>query len=152
MRPTDKWAWRDVVHPGLRSRTRLFLLIFAAALVLVAVHLARDRVSPLWALAGFLPGLALGAPLSRIEVLRWGSTEQTVVGETVAVGVAILVGYLAFLIVRNRIIDSGLHDAAAVGVVGLAMMAGAMLGRVYATLRGIRNILAAVGIRMVDRP
>jgi hypothetical protein len=36
-------------------------------------------------------------------------------------------------------------------VVGLAMTAGAMLARVYRTLRGVGNILVAAGVRSTRR-
>ena len=51
-----------------------------------------------------------------------------------------------------KLIGSEIHDAAAVGVVGLAMTGGAMLGRVYFTMRGIRRILVAAGMWFADRP
>ncbi len=92
MQPTAKRPWRALIHPSLRTQIRLFMLILAVAVVLVAVHLAGDGVSPLWALAGFVPGLGLG------------------------------------------------------------MTAGALLGRIWATLRGIRNILAAAGIAISNGP
>jgi hypothetical protein len=145
-------AWQRLVDRKLRVQLRLFLAIFAVMTAVVAYHLVRDGVSPLWAPVGFLPGLALGLVLCRTKVLRWEPDVRTVVEVTDLIGAVILVAYLAFIFfLRERIIGLAVEDAAAVGVVGLAMTAGAMLGRVYFTLRGIRNVLVEAGIRPVRR-
>lgn len=114
--------------------------------VLIVYHIFRDGVSPLWALGGFIPGLAIGFVLTRTKVLSWEPSEQVVVGTTDAVGIVILVVYILFILFRDRIIGSEVHDAAAVSLIGLALTAGAMLGRIYFTLRGIRNILVAADL------
>jgi hypothetical protein len=138
-------ARRTVVDRRLRTQLRLFLAIFAVVAVLAGVQVVRDGVDPLWALAGFGVGLALGVGLARAKVLGWDPSEGAVVGTTDAVGAAILVAYLLFLVVRKRLLGGVIHDAATVGVVGLAMTGGTMLGRVASTRRGIRRVLAAAG-------
>ena len=141
-----------LVDRSLRIQIRVFLGIFAIMAALAVARIVRDDVNPLWALAGFGAGLAIGFLLVRIKVLGWNPSERVVVGTTDAVGIVILVAYLTFLLVRNRIIGSRVDDAEAVGVIGLAMTGGAMLGRVYFTMRGIRRVLALAGIGGADGP
>ena len=144
----DRWT---LVDCSLRVQIRIFLGIFAIMSVVAVARIVSDDVNPLWALAGFGAGLAIGFLLVRIKVLGWNPSERVVVGTTDAVGIVILVAYLTFLLVRNRIIGSRVDDAEAVGVIGLAMTGGAMLGRVYFTMRGIRRVLALAGIGVADR-
>ena len=144
-----RWA---LVDRSLRVQIRVFLGIFAVMAALAIARIVRDDVNPLWALAGFGAGLAIGFLLARVKVRGWDPSERVVVGTTDAVGIVILVAYLAFLLVRNRFIGGRVDDAEAVGVIGLATTGGAMLGRVYFTLRGIRRVLAVAGVGVADRP
>ena len=57
------------VDRKLRFQTRLFMGIFAVMTILTVTHLYRDDVSPLWALCGFVPGLAIGYVLTRKSVV-----------------------------------------------------------------------------------
>lgn len=139
--------WHRLVDRNLRTRLRIFLLVFVVMTALVIYHLLADGVAPPWAVAGFLPGLALGFILRRTKVLSWEPDDHAIVGVTDALGAAILVVYLVFVVfLRSRIIGLAVGDGAVVGVVGLAMTAGAMLGRVYFTMRGIRNLLVEAGL------
>lgn len=148
-----RWAARRaVVARSLRVQVRIFLAVFAVMVALVVARIVRDDVSPLWALGGFGTGIAIGFVLARTKVLGWNPSERVVVGATDAVGIVILVAYVAFLVVRNPIVSGLANDTEAVGVVALAMTGGAMLGRVYFTLRGIRRVLAAAGIRFTEMP
>jgi hypothetical protein len=130
-----------LLNRSLRMQLRLFIAIFAIMVVLIVVHLVQDHLNPLWALAGFVPGLAIGVVLARTKVLRWEPSQREVVGSMDAVGSIILVAYFVFLFFRSRIIGREVESAAVVSVIGLAITAGAMLGRVYFTMRGVRNIL-----------
>lgn len=135
----------DLIDRPLRVQIRIFLLVFAIMVVLIAVHIVQDDLNPLWVLAGFVPGLLLGLLLTRTKVLRWESSENVVVGTMDTVGIVILVAYFVFLFFRSRIIGLQVESAALVSLIGLAITAGAMFGRVYFTLRGIRNIARAAG-------
>ncbi len=148
-----QWAARRaLVDRRLRLQLRIFLGVFVVMLVLDVVRIIRDDVNPLWACGGFAGGLALGFILARTKVLGWNASEGMVVGTMDVVGIIILAAYLAFLVLRSRIIGSRVHDAETVGVIGLAMTGGAMLGRVYFTMRGIRRLLLVAGLRRTRRP
>ncbi|MCC6314969.1 MAG: hypothetical protein IT337_13260 [Thermomicrobiales bacterium] len=139
-------AGGQYVDRRLRMQLRAFTVIFVVVAVLDAVRVVHDRVNPLWAVGGFAAGLALGIVLARIKVLGWNASERAVVGTTDAIGAVILVAYLIFIVFfKGRVVDSQASSATAASVVGLAMTAGAMLGRVAVTMRGIRRMLTAAG-------
>ncbi len=147
-----QWAARRaLVDRRLRLQLRIFLGVFVVMLVLDVVRIIRDDVNPLWACGGFAAGLALGVILARTKVLGWNASEGMVVGTMDALGIIILSAYLAFLVLRSRILGSRVDDAATVGMIGLAMTGGAMLGRVYFTMRGIRRLLVAAGVGRPER-
>jgi hypothetical protein len=135
-----------LIDRRLRLQMRIFLVIYLVVTVLVIERLIRGDVNPLWAPAGFALGLVLGLALSRTKVLGWDDSAHAVAGTSDALGIAILVAYVILMVFRSRIISAGIDDADTVGVIGLAMTAGAMLGRVYFTRRGILRILADAGI------
>lgn len=143
---------RTSVDRGLRLQIRIFLAIFGIMAVLVVVHVVRDGVDPWSAVAGLAAGLPIGAVLARLKVLSWNPSERVVVGTIDAVGLVILIAYLVFILARNRIIGEWVEDAPTVGAVGLAVIAGVMVGRVVATVRGIRRVLAAAGIGPGEGP
>ncbi len=149
----QRWAaGRALVDRRLRLQLRIFLAVFVVMVILVVARVFQDDVNPLWGIADFAAGIALGFFLARTKVLAWQPSEGMVVGTMDALGVIILVTYLAFLVFRSRLLGSRVHDAETVGVIGLAMTGGAMLGRVYFTMRGIRRILVAAGFRRTRRP
>ncbi len=149
----QRWvAGRALVDRRLRLQLRIFLAVFVVMVILVVARIFQDDVNPLWELAGFAAGLALGFFVARTNVLAWQPSEGMVAGTMDALGVIILVTYLTFLVFRSRLLGSRVHDAETVGVIGLAMTGGAMLGRVYFTMRGIRRILFVAGLRPTRRP
>lgn len=143
---------RSLLDSRLRLQLRLFLLLCVVMLVLSIWHVAQDGVSPLWLLAGLLPGFGLGVLLSRTKVLGWDADQRSVVGRSDALGIAILVLYLIFvLVLRDDLVGRWTHNAAATSVVSLAMTAATMLSRVVITMRGVRDVLRAAGISLPTR-
>ena len=138
------------VDKRLRLQLRIFLLIYLVMTVLVVERLIRGDVNPLWAPAGFAVGLILGFALSRTKVLGWDDSAHAVAGTSDALGIAILIAYVILMVFRSRIISAGVDDADAVGIIGLSMTAGAMFGRVYFTMRGVRRVLTAAGLVRAD--
>jgi hypothetical protein len=138
----DRETKRTLVDRKLRTQLRLFALIFLIVAVVAAERVIQKDVSPLWAVAGFAAGLILGLLLSRTKVLSWNESEGSVIGTSDALGIAILVLYILFIIFRNRILARGIDDADAISVIGLSMTAGAMFGRVFFTVRNVRQIVA----------
>ncbi len=134
------------VSPKLRNQLRLFYAIALVLLVIVVVRTARGAVPWWWPLPVLVAGVALGHVVARVVALRWDEETGTVVGQTDAFGVVILLLYLAFSLARGRIIGAWVHDAHQVAVLGLALSAGVMVGRIRATIGGIRSLRLAANL------
>ena len=142
---------RSLLDRRVRMQMRIFLIVFIVLLALSVWHVIRDSVSPLWLLAGLLPGMALGVALARSKVLGWDADAQSVVARSDLVGIVILVTYVTFVLLgRDAVLGYWVHSAAAASVVSLAMTAGAMFTRIVVTMHGIRSVLRATGIAIPE--
>lgn len=132
------------VDRAIRVRVRVYALIFLVMAVVVVVDtvvVGRRAILPVLAcLAG---GVAVGAVASRMFALSWDSVSGTVVGRLDAVGVVILVAYLAFTLLRGRLLGLW-FDGPVLGVAGLAALTGVVFGQVVGTGRGVRRVLRIV--------
>lgn len=89
---------------------------------------------------GILVGLTIGIISARMYHLSWDKDAKKIVSRLDIIGIIILVFYLAFVIVRSRLI--GIFVAApVVGAVGFSITAGVMIGRVVGTRNAIMEIL-----------
>lgn len=132
------------IDRSLRLRLRIYLLILVVTVALVvgdAVAIGGRSVVPV--LVGAAVGTALGLVASRIYALSWDEASGTVIGRLDAIGIVILLGYVAFVVLRSRILDLW-FAAPVVGVAGLATLAGLMAGQVVGTGRGVQRIVGVV--------
>jgi hypothetical protein len=99
------------------------------------------KILPLeFAGVGIFIGLFLGIISARMYHLSWSKDAKKIVSRLDVVGIIILVLYMAFVIVRSKLI--GYFVAAPmVGAVGFAITAGIMIGRVIGTRNAIIEIL-----------
>jgi len=99
------------------------------------------KILPLeFAVAGIFVGLFIGIITARMRHLSWDKDAKQIVSGLDVVGVIILVLYMAFVLVRGRLI--GYFVAAPmVGAVGFSITAGVMIGRVAGTRNAIMEIL-----------
>ena len=134
------------VSSKLRSQLRLFYAIALVLLGVVVVRTARGEVPWWWPLPALAAGVALGHVVARVNVLHREEETGTIVGRTDAFGGVILALYLAFSVVKGRLIGAWVHDAHQAAVLGLALSAGVMLGRIRATIGGIRSLRLAADL------
>ena len=99
------------------------------------------KILPLeFAVVGIFIGLFGGIISARMYHLSWSHDAKKIVSRLDVVGIIILVVYMAFVIVRSKLI--GYFVAAPmVGAVGFAISAGIMIGRVVGTRNAIIEIL-----------
>jgi hypothetical protein len=99
------------------------------------------KILPLeFAVVGIFIGLCIGVISARMYHLSWNHDAKKIVSRLDVVGIIILVLYMAFVIVRSKLI--GYFVAAPmVGAVGFAITAGIMIGRVIGTRNAIIEIL-----------
>ena len=121
-------------------RLRIYVLISLVMLGIVLYEIF-IKILPLeFAVAGIFVGLFIGIITARMRHLSWDKDAKQIVSGLDVVGVIILVLYMAFVLVRGRLI--GYFVAAPmVGAVGFSITAGVMIGRVAGTRNAIIEIL-----------
>jgi hypothetical protein len=93
-----------------------------------------------FAVVGIFIGLFVGIISARMYHLSWSKDAKKIVSRLDTVGIIILVCYMAFVIVRSKLI--GYFVAAPmVGAVGFSITAGIMIGRLIGTRNAIIEIL-----------
>ncbi len=137
-------ATRELVDRKLTIQLGIFFAVFVIMTGLVLYHLIADRIYPVWALAGVVIGVVIGRVLGRTKALDWNSSSQTVIASSSLVGTVILIAYIIFAIFKDEIIDNWISDAEIVTVVGLALTAGVMIGRLSFMLRELQDVLRIV--------
>jgi hypothetical protein len=99
------------------------------------------KILPLmFATLGIFIGLLIGIISARMYHLSWDKDAKKIVSRLDVIGIIILVFYIAFVIIRSKLI--GIFVAAPmVGAVGFSTTAGVMIGRVVGTRNAIIEIL-----------
>ena len=134
----------ELIDNKLTNQLRIFFGIFLLMTVLVVFHLIADRINPLWALVGAVFGVVIGRILGRTKALNWNESTQTVVATSSLIGTIILLAYIVFAVFKSKLIDNWISDPEIVSVVGLALTAGVMIGRMSYILRGLQDLLRLV--------
>lgn len=142
-RSARREAVRRYVSRSIRFRVRLYVVVFAIALVGAGVGTIRIGGVAIWfALAGLLVGVTVGVLASRITRLRWDSFARRVVGKIDAVGAIVLVSYLLLAVYRSRIVDIWVHGPTGAAT-SLAVLAGMMAGQVLGIQYGLSRLYRA---------
>jgi len=128
------------VDKKLKLRLRLYALIALVMLGIVLYEMFIKILPLLFAVVGIFVGLFIGIISARMRHLSWDHDAKQIVSRLDVVGVIILVLYMAFVIVRSRLIGYFVV-APMVGAVGFSITAGVMIGRVIGTRNAIIEIL-----------
>lgn len=139
-------AWKDLVDRRLRLQVRIFLVIFLVTVAITIERMITEGVNPLWALVGFVVGIATGAILARTKPLVWDSTERQVVASNSILGLVAIALYLVFVFTKSDIVGAWIDDAHVVGVISIAITSGVMFGRIWITFRGVRGVVRSAGL------
>ncbi|OZM71654.1 hypothetical protein CFN78_19245 [Amycolatopsis antarctica] len=142
-RPGRRATARLYIDRPIRVKARIFLLVFAVALVIAIVDAVRLG-GPAWlfVLAGLVAGGAVGMFASRMTHLRWDGFARKVVGRIDAIGAVVLVLYLLFSVFRSRIVDLWVHGPVG-GATSVAVLAGVMAGQVLGIRYGLKRMYQA---------
>jgi hypothetical protein len=128
------------IDKKLKFRVRLYSLISLVMLGIVLYEIFIKILPLSFAIAGIFLGLFLGIISARMYRLSWSKDAKKIVSRLDTVGIVILVCYMAFVIVRSKLI--GYFVAAPmVGAVGFSITAGIMIGRLIGTRNAIMEIL-----------
>lgn len=124
-------------------RLRIFAIILVVAIGLVVFDSTRVAAwsAPTVGLC-FAASVVVGTVASRMLKLSWDAATEKVVGRLDAIGGVILVCYIAFMLLRSRLLGHWLQGAV-LGVASLSVFAEAMAGLLLGTGLGIRLIFQA---------
>ena len=139
-------AAKRLVDSKLRTQVRIFLVVFVIAVIVTVERVVTRGVNPLWAVAGLAAGIAIGIVLVRTRPMEWDEGDRQVVMSTTAIGVVMLVLYIVFAIVKSDLLSRWIDDTGVVEVISMAITGGVMFGRIGATFRSARGVLATAGL------
>jgi hypothetical protein len=127
--------FRDQVHPTLRRRIRIFLILGTVMLVLTFYDVVNGTLS--WQIAGIgiLVGAVIGLFSSRIFKLSWDHDGEQVVGKIDAIGWVILALYILFEIGRSTLFATVFQTSSSATAITFAFVSAALISRVLG-LRG----------------
>ncbi|MDP3940772.1 MAG: hypothetical protein Q8Q49_00525 [bacterium] len=129
-------------HIDKSLRRRLYLY-FGISLILIGIliyNIARGALRIDYGAIGLLAGIGIGIITSRMFHTSWNKDAKKVISRFDTFGIGILVLYIVFELLRERIVGYFTHDVQ-VGTVGFAVLAGIMFGRVIGTRGKIVEIL-----------
>ncbi len=127
------------VHPKLRRSLRLYLLISVIVLVMVIVTGIRAHASALIVLCGLIAGILIGILFNRVYKISWDKEADQAIYKMDVFGIALLVVFVTFDLSRHHLVELFTHGNS-VGATSLALLTGAMYGRVLGTGRSIARV------------
>lgn len=136
---------RENLSRRLLFRLRVFVVIWLATVLVIAINVFRFDVSIGPVVTGILLGLVIGIIVSRKYRLSWDEESAQVIAQVDWVGGIILAAYILLIIGRKWIFGHWIH-AAPLAVFCLCISAGSLLGRFVGTASGVRHLLQACGI------
>jgi predicted neutral ceramidase superfamily lipid hydrolase len=120
------------IHPKLRRSLRLYLIIAVIVFIFVLVSAFRAHASGFVVALGFAAGIAAGIVFSRIYKISWDKDAAKAINKTDLYGGVLLILYIAFDLSRDHLVKI-FTQGPAVGATSLALLAGALFGRVLGT-------------------
>jgi len=132
--------YKTNIDKKLITRQRIFLVIVSIVIIISIVNIAKGKIEPLLAVAGFLLASIIGILLSRMFKIFWHSEEEKVVSKLDTLGTILLIIYIAIEIGRKWIFEHWLTGAE-LNAFGLIILGGLLLGRFLGTGRKIKNLL-----------
>ncbi|CAN5754268.1 hypothetical protein BH11PAT2_BH11PAT2_01980 [soil metagenome] len=137
----DGEDFSNSVHPNLRRRIRMFLIIGAIMLVILALNVVRGQVGVLVSIISLVIGAIVGFISSRIFHLSWDTNAEVVVGSIDRVGFVVLGFYILFELARTYVLSSVVHVSGSSTAITFAFIASALIFRVFGLRGSIIRVL-----------
>lgn len=143
--PLIKNELQGRVHKRLRLRLGFYFVISILILGVSIFHVARDNANILFSVLGLLVGGMIGIVVSRIYKISWDENTTQVIARFDAIGIFILAAYIAFELLRDKIVGIFVSDSSVIAV-SFAVLAGMLFGRVVGIRGKILEIFKEEGI------
>lgn len=138
---------RRHIDRSIVLKVRIYSVIALVALLIMIVEIFMSSAAAWWGcLIGLAGGVGIGMLASRMQKLSWNAFESKVVAAFDAVGVVVLIGYIVFAVFRTRIVAAW-FPADIVAPVGMAVLAGLMIGQILGIGNGLRRLARTAGGR-----
>lgn len=144
--PGSSKSARDSVEGSLKFRMIILLALMVFKLVLVIQLIVRDGANPAWLLVGVAAGIAVGLIARRMHIISWDQSAKTVVSQIDAVGIIVLILYLLYTFFGDDLVEMGIKNVTAAGLVVTSMAATVALVRLRSTYRSVADILRDAGL------
>ncbi len=147
---TNRWSERKALKedarqhldPKLRRSLRLFLVISALLLAVVIYETIHDHANVGYVALGLIAGIALGTVLSRMYKISWDHDAQRATYRIDIVGGIVLGLYVVFSLFRGNLVGF-LAPGQSAAAMSMALLAGAMYGRVLGSGRTIVKVVSS---------
>ncbi len=133
----------------LFNRLRIFFVIVMVLSGLMLYDILKGILGIELSLGGFILGLLPGFIASRMFFIYWHEENAKVVSRLDAIGIVILLLYVAFALSRKWILGHWLSGAALTAFT-FSILAGIMLGRLLGMRLNIRKVLSDRGISLEE--
>ncbi|MDB5189966.1 MAG: hypothetical protein JWN49_292 [Parcubacteria group bacterium] len=138
---TDGADFSQNVHPNLRRRIRMFLIIGAVMLAILATNIVRGQVGLVVSLISLVIGAIVGFISSRIFHLSWDKDAEVVVGSIDTIGFVVLGLYILFEVARTYVFTSLIHVGGSSTAITFAFVSSALIFRVFGLRGSIIRVL-----------
>lgn len=133
-------AAKKYIHPKLRRSLRIYFIVSLIVLILVIYDMFRDQANPLLVLVGLIVGIIVGKMFTRIYKISWDDEGGNVIQRMDIFGIVLIVFYITFDVSREHLVEIFIHGGS-VASVSLALLAGALYGRVLGSIKVIRRVI-----------
>lgn len=128
------------MHPKLRRSLRIYFVVSLIVLILVIYDTFRDHANPLLVLMGLIVGIIVGKMFTRIYKITWDDEGGNVIQRMDIFGIVLIIFYIVFDLSREHLVEIFVHGGS-VASVSLALLAGALYGRVLGSIKVIRRVV-----------
>ncbi|MEO6536898.1 MAG: hypothetical protein ABIT47_04355 [Candidatus Paceibacterota bacterium] len=138
---TNGENFSENVHPNLRRRIRIFLIIGALMLVILAANIVRGHIGLAVTCISLIIGALVGFISSRIFHLSWDKDAEVVVGSIDTIGFVVLALYIIFEVARSYVVTSVIHLSGSSTAITFAFISSALIFRVLGLRGSIIRVL-----------
>lgn len=137
---------RDSIDGSIKIRMLVLLGLLVFKLVAMVRLISAHDANPAWLLVGIAGGLVIGLIATRMHITSWDKSAKTVVSQMDSVGIFVLITYILYAIFSDELVEMGIKNAAAAGLVVTSMAVTVTLIRLRDTYHDVAAVLREAGL------
>lgn len=139
-------SMRDSIDGSIKIRMLVLLGLLVFKLVAMVRLISAHDANPAWLLVGIAGGLVIGLIATRMHITSWDKSAKTVVSQMDSVGIFVLITYILYAIFSDELVEMGIKNAAAAGLVVTSMAVTVTLIRLRDTYHDVAAVLREAGL------